>query len=257
MGIKINCAFITGASLGIGAACAEAFAAHGSNLILVARNVEKLTEIANQLKQQYKINVHVIAADVCDFSVIQQEIKNLPEQFRDIDVLVNNAGLAFGLDKVYDNKIEDIDAMIDVNIKGVLYITHELLPEMLARNHGHIINIGSMAGHVTYAGGTVYCATKYAVRGISEGLKTDLHGTAIRISEVDPGMVETNFSVSRFKGDEEKAKKVYQGMQPLTAEDIADSVLYCATRPAHVNIRSLQILPTAQTIGGIMVHRDS
>jgi 3-hydroxy acid dehydrogenase/malonic semialdehyde reductase len=257
MGININCTLITGASLGIGAACAEVFAAQGSNLILVARNAEKLTVLADQLRQKHKVDIHCLSVDVSDPAAVKKGLQELPAKFQAIDVLINNAGLAFGMDKFYENAIEDLDTVIDVNIKGLLYVTQEVIPGMLTRQQGHIINLGSMAGYVTYPGGTVYCATKFAVRGLSEGFKADLHGTPIRVSEIDPGMVETNFSVTRFKGDIEKAKKVYQGTTPLTAEDIADAVLYCATRPAHVNIRSLQILPTDQTVGNFAVRRNS
>lgn len=257
MAIKINCTFITGASLGIGAACAEAFAAQGSDLILLARSSEKISALAHQLEQKYRIATYCITADVSDFTAVKKSLAELPEKFRAVDVLVNNAGMAFGMDKFYESDIADIDAMIDVNVKGLLYVTHAVIPGMLSRNQGHIINLGSMAGYVAYQGGTVYCATKFAVRGLTEGFKADLHGTPIRVSEIDPGMVETNFSTTRFKGDVEKAKKVYQGMVPLTAEDVADAVLYCATRPAHVNIRSMQILPTDQTVGNFAVRRNS
>jgi len=245
---------ITGASSGIGAACARAFAASGAKLILGARRLDRLTQIAEQLKQNFDVPVHVMQLDVCDRPQIDSCLTSLPPGWESIDILINNAGLSRGLDKLQEGSIQDWEEMIDTNLKGLLYMTRAILPGMVSREHGHIINIGSVAGHQTYPNGNVYCATKAAVRALSEGLRMDLLGTSVRVSSVDPGMVETEFSEIRFRGNSERAQKVYQGAVPLTAEDIADVVLFCATRPPHVNISEVLVMPTDQA-SPTMLHR--
>lgn len=237
---------ITGASSGIGAACAKLFARENAKLILAARRLEKLEEKAQELNKLYGAEIHLLQLDVCDRSAVESAINNLPPEWSEIDILINNAGLSRGLDKLYEGDFQDWEEMIDTNIKGLLYLTRYVVPGMVQRNRGHVINIGSIAGHQTYPGGNVYCGTKAAVKAISEGLKLDLLGTPVRVTSVDPGMVETEFSEVRFHGDTERAKKVYQGMQPLTADDIADVIFFCATRPAHVNINEVILMPVDQ-----------
>jgi 3-hydroxy acid dehydrogenase / malonic semialdehyde reductase len=245
---------ITGASSGIGAACATRFAKKGARLVLVARRKERLEQQASKLRSDFAADVHIGILDVTDIRMIQGFVSDLPESFQSIDVLVNNAGLALGLKPLQDVTSEDIDAMIDTNVKGLLYMTRSVLPGMIERGRGHIINIGSTAGHSVYPGGTIYCATKHAVRAITEGLKMDVHGTPVRISSVDPGLVETEFSVVRFSGDRSRAASVYEGMTPLTADDVADVVHFCATRPPHVNISDVVMMPVDQS-SPTLVHR--
>jgi serine 3-dehydrogenase len=194
--------------------------------------------------------------DVCDRARIESALAQLPIPWSEVDILINNAGLSRGLDKLYEASIQDWEEMIDTNIKGLLYMTRALVPGMVSRGRGHVINIGSIAGHQTYPGGSVYCATKAAVKAISEGLKQDLLGTPVRVSSVDPGMVETSFSEVRFHGDTERAKKVYQGLTPLTAEDVADVVFFCATRSPHVNISQVILMPTDQA-SATLVYRQT
>jgi len=234
---------ITGASAGIGLACAEAFADAGARLILSARRRDRLADLAARLDAE----AHVLELDVTDADAVQAAIDGLPEEWRAIDVLVNNAGLAKGLAPVYENTPEQIDTMVDTNVKGLLYVTRAVVPGMVERGRGHVVNIGSTAGHGVYAGGTVYCATKHAVGAITQGLKIDLHGTPIRVSTVDPGLVETDFSLVRFEGDAERADPVYSTTTPLQPEDIADAVVYCASRPPHVNVAEMIVMPTAQS----------
>lgn len=244
---------ITGASSGIGAACAQAFAQAGAKLILAARRWERLQLLADALPIPSD-KIHLIQLDVRDRSAVQSTIANLPAPWSEIDILINNAGLSRGLDKLHQGDFQDWEEMIDTNIKGLLYLSRYVVPGMVERNRGHVINIGSIAGHQTYPGGNVYCGTKAAVKAISEGLKQDLLGTAVRVSSVDPGMVETEFSAVRFHGDTERAKQVYQGLQPLTGEDVADAVLYCATRSPHVNINEIILMPVDQA-SAILVNR--
>lgn len=239
--------FITGASAGIGAACAEAFARQGARLLLCARRSDRLDAVAERLRLQHGTDVHTFLLDVRDADAVDAALGALPPSWQAIDILVNNAGLARALDKVHENRRADLDAMIDTNVKGLLYVTGAVVPGMVQRGGGHVINLGSTAGHSVYPGGTVYCATKHAVDAITKGLKMDLHGTPIRVSTVDPGLVETEFSLVRFDGDAERADKVYAGMQPLTPADVADAVVYCATRPAHVNISEIILMPVAQS----------
>jgi 3-hydroxy acid dehydrogenase / malonic semialdehyde reductase len=238
--------FITGASSGIGMACAKYFAMAGAKLVLCARRIELLNELGMHLLSEYGTDIHTLELDVRDRAQVDTALITLPPLWKKIDVLINNAGLAAGLDTIQEGNIQDWEDMIDTNVKGLLYVTRAILPEMIARNSGHVINIGSIAGHQVYAKGVVYCATKYAVKALSEGLRLDLFGTHVRVSSVDPGAVATNFSAVRFKGDQERAAAVYQGMQPLTPEDVADAVLYCATRPSHINVNEVFITPTAQ-----------
>jgi serine 3-dehydrogenase len=245
---------ITGASAGIGAACARAFAREGGRLVLAARRTDRLQALAEELRAEHGTECHLIALDVRDARAVAETLGGLPAEWAEVDVLVNNAGLGRGLEKVQEGTTEDWDVMIDTNVKGLLYATRALTPGMVARGRGHVVNIGSVAGHEVYPGGAVYCATKHAVDAITRGLRMDLLGTGVRVSTVDPGMVETEFSVVRFKGDEERARRVYANMNPLTPDDIADAVLWCATRPPHVNIDEIILKPTDQA-SATLVHR--
>jgi len=242
---------ITGASSGIGAACAQVFAQAGARLILAARRRQRLEELAASLAP---CPVHLLELDVRDRSQVESSLSQLPSDWAEIDILINNAGLSRGLDKLHEGSISDWEEMIDTNIKGLLYITRTVVPGMVKRDRGHVVNIGSIAGHQTYPKGNVYCGSKAAVRAISEGLKQDLLGTPVRVTSIDPGMVETEFSSVRFHGDTERAKKVYQGLTPLTPADVADAVFFCVTRPVHVNISEMLLVPTDQATA-TLVHR--
>ena len=244
--LKDKIVLITGASAGIGKACAYEFAKAGAKLILISRRVEKLNEFTPDLKKLSSNDILNIKLDVRKKDDVEKVISELPESFRQIDILLNNAGLARGLSKIHEGKIEDWEEMIDTNVKGLLYMTRNVAPLMTKLGSGHIINIGSIAGHEVYPMGNVYCATKFAVDALTKSMRTDLLDKNIRVTTVDPGMVKTDFSIVRFAGDADRAKKVYEGVKPLTPEDIADSVLYCATRPPHVNINELIIMPTIQ-----------
>lgn len=237
--------FITGASSGIGAACTKIFAQNGAKLILAARRFDKLQQLVESLSINSS-HVHLIELDVRNREAVESAISSLPTEWSNIDILINNAGLSRGLDKLHEGAFQDWEEMIDTNIKGLLYMTRYIVPGMVQRARGHVINIGSIAGHQTYPSGNVYCGTKAAVKSISEGLKQDLLGTPIRVTSVDPGMVETEFSEVRFHGDSERAAKVYQGVTPLTPDDIADVIYFCATRPAHVNINEVILMPVDQ-----------
>jgi NADP-dependent 3-hydroxy acid dehydrogenase YdfG len=241
--LKDSVVFITGASAGIGEACARAFAAEGARLLLAARRVDRLQALEPELRQAGAVDVHSIALDVRNSSAVESALSSLPENWSSIDVLVNNAGLSRGLDKLHNGKLQDWEEMIDTNIKGVLYVTRAVVPGMVARGRGHVVNLGSTAGEVTYPGGGVYCATKAGLKAINDGLRMDLLGTPVRVTSVDPGMVETEFSEVRFRGDKERAAKVYQGLTPLTAQDVADAIVWAVSRPAHVNIA--QVLLTS------------
>lgn len=249
---KIVC--ITGASSGIGAACATAFARQGSALLLLARRKERLTRMAEELSAQHGVRVHTDELDVRRQPEVERFFTALPDKWKSVDILVNNAGLSRGLMKLHEGSVQDWEEMIDTNIKGLLYVTRELLPGMVDRNRGHIINIGSIAGHQTYPAGNVYCATKFAVTAIGRSLRMDLLGTHVRVSSVDPGLVETEFSEVRFRGDKERAAKTYQGLKPLEAADVAEAVLFCASRPAHVNIGEI-IMTSVHQASVTMVHR--
>lgn len=245
-------AFITGTTSGIGQACAQKFAASGYNLIINGRNTDKLNEMRETLTQS-GVEVLTLPFDVRDREATRNAIESLVSPWNQIDVLVNNAGLALGLDKEYEGDFEDWDTMIDTNIKGLLHVTRMVVPAMVARNRGHVINIGSVAGDAAYANGNVYCATKAAVKTITDGLRIDLAHTAVRVTNVKPGLVETNFSVVRFHGDKERADNVYKGIQPLTGDDIADVVLYAANAPEHVQIAEVLVLATHQANGSTIV----
>jgi 3-hydroxy acid dehydrogenase/malonic semialdehyde reductase len=238
--------FITGASSGIGKATALLLASQGHSLLLCARRQEKLQEVVDEIQHKHKSEVHSFLLDVSNPSEVERTLLSLPSSFKNIDVLVNNAGNAYGLDTFCESSLDDWIKMIDINIKGLLFVTQWVLRGMMDRNRGHIVNLGSISSHEVYAKGTVYCATKHAVKAITDGLKKEVHGTPIRISSVDPGLVDTEFSVVRLK-DSAKAKAVYQGMKPLEASDIADAISYCISRPDHVNIKEMIILPTAQS----------
>jgi serine 3-dehydrogenase len=237
---------VTGASAGIGAACARAFAGAGARLLLAARRAERLEALAAELRDAHGTESRLLELDVRDAESVAATLGGLPAEWAEVDVLVNNAGLGRGLEKAHEGDPADWDEMVDTNVKGLLYVTRAVLPGMVARGRGHVVNIGSVAGHEVYPGGAVYCATKHAVGAITRGLRMDLLGTGVRVSTVDPGMVETEFSVVRFHGDRERADRVYAGMTPLVADDIADAVLWCATRPPHVNIDEIILKPTDQ-----------
>lgn len=239
---------ITGATSGIGEACAEKFAACGYDLIISGRSAERLNNLSNRLKEM-GAEVLSLRFDVRDAEAAAKAIEGLPERWSNIDVLVNNAGLALGLDKEHEGKLENWTTMIQTNIVGLLTMTRLVVPQMVRRNHGHVINIGSVAGDAAYAGGNVYCATKSAVKTLSDGLRIDLVDTAVRVTTIKPGLVETNFSVTRFGGNREKADNVYRGIQPLTGADIADTVVYVANAPEHVQIAEVTILATHQANG--------
>lgn len=241
--------FITGASSGIGEACARKFAANGYRLILNARSVDKLETLKVELQTQYGSDIMLLPFDVRDRLEAEKMISNLPADFKDIDILVNNAGLALGLEKEQEGDVDQWYTMIDTNVKALLLITRLVVPGMVARGCGHVINIGSVAGDAAYPGGAVYCATKAAVKTITDGLRMDLFDTPVRVTNVKPGLVETNFSNVRFSGDIERAKKVYQGIQPLTGADIADVVYYAASAPSHVQIAEVLVLATHQASG--------
>lgn len=243
--LKGQTAFVTGASSGIGKACAEALASRGVNLVIAARRLERLKDLSNRLSSEFGIKTFPIQLDVRSHEQVKSALSHLENGPMSIDILINNAGLALSSDKMQDADVYNWDTMIDTNVKGLLYVTKEVLPYMVKANRGHIVNIGSVAGHGCYVSGNVYCATKHAVRAISKSLRIDLLGTAIRVSEIDPGAVETEFSEVRWN-DKERAKKFYQGFNPLVAEDIADAVMYCLTRPPHVNVAELLVYPQAQ-----------
>ncbi|MEO0852163.1 MAG: SDR family oxidoreductase [Cyanobacteria bacterium J06648_11] len=249
-------ALITGASSGIGAACARGFAKAGAKVILTARRQDRIETLARTLQAEYQVPTLALSFDVCDRAQVESTLANLPDEWKAIDILVNNAGLSRGLDKLYKGEVRDWEEMIDTNIKGLLYVTRAIVPGMVQRDRGHVINIGSIAGHQTYPNGNVYCGTKAAVRAISEGLKQDLHGTPVRVSSVDPGIVETEFSQVRFRGNSDRAAAVYKDTNPLVAEDVADAVLYCATRSPHVNVSEMLLMPTDQS-SATMIHRRS
>ncbi|MFN6487183.1 MULTISPECIES: SDR family oxidoreductase [unclassified Nostoc] len=246
---------ITGASSGIGTACARIFAGAGAKLILAARRLERLQQLAETLSKEFSTEILLLQLDVRDRSAVESAIVTLPPSWSDIDILINNAGLSRGLDKLYEGSFQDWEDMIDTNVKGLLYLSRYVIPGMVSRDRGHVVNLGSIAGHQTYPGGNVYCATKAAVRAISEGLKQDLLGTRVRVTSVDPGMVETEFSEVRFHGNTERANKVYQGVTPLTADDVADVIFFCVTRSPHVNINEVVLMPVDQASATLVNRR--
>ncbi len=248
--------FITGASSGIGKACAMAFAEADADLLIAARRVDKLNEIAEELTGKYGINVKPIKLDVRNRNEVKNTLTSLNDEWKNIYILINNAGLAKGFSKIYEGKIDDWEEMIDTNIKGLLYVTRQVLPKMVEQQRGHIINIGSVAGHETYPLGNVYAATKFAVDALTKSIRMDVLDKNIKVSTVDPGLVETEFSVVRFSGNEENASDVYKGIIPLTGEVIADAVLFCATRAEHVNTNEIILITLAQA-SPTMVHRKT
>ena len=253
--MKQKIALITGATSGIGQACAHRFAQNGYAVIITGRNEQKLSDIKKELEEAGTM-VQSLIFDVRESDKAEAAIASLPEEWKAIDVLVNNAGLALGLDKEYEGDPTDWNTMIDTNIKGLLTMTRLVVPGMVARNKGHVVNIGSVAGDAAYANGNVYCATKAAVKLITDGLRIDVADTAVRVTNVKPGLVETNFSNVRFHGDNARAENVYKGIKPLTGDDIADVVLYAANAPDHVQIAEVLVLATHQASGSV-IHRES
>lgn len=247
--------FITGATSGIGLACARKFAENGDRLILNGRNLQRLNDIRDELTS-LGAEVFILDFDVRNREQANQKINALPAQWQTIDVLINNAGLALGLEPEYQGCYDDWDTMIDTNIKGLLTMTRLVVPSMVQRGQGHVINIGSVAGDAAYAGGNVYCATKAAVKTLSDGLRIDLADTAVRVTNLKPGLVQTNFSNVRFHGDNHRADNVYKGIKPLTADDIADVAVFAANAPAHVQIAEVLILATHQASGSVIVRKE-
>jgi 3-hydroxy acid dehydrogenase / malonic semialdehyde reductase len=254
--LKDKIVFVTGASSGIGRACALAFSREGAKLLLCARRKERLGELANQIRTVHRTDCHFFELDVRVQKDVETAINTLPQPWKAIDILINNAGLSRGLDKLHEGNLTDWEEMIDTNVKGLLYVSRVVIPGMVQRRSGHIVNIGSIAGHEVYPGGNVYCASKHAVDAITKGMQIDLVDTPIRVSSVDPGMVETEFSAVRFHGDTQRAGKVYRGITPLTGEDVAEAIIFCVTRPPHVNIHQLRIMPTAQASATIAYREE-
>ena len=248
--LKDRIVFITGASSGFGLATAERFAREGARLILTARREDRLHKLAEKLDAPCLVR----ALDVRERDEVNRVVDNLPDEWQAVDILVNNAGLARGLEKIQDGDHVAWSEMIDTNVKGLLWVTRAILPGMIKRGSGHIINIGSIAGHELYPMGNVYCASKFAVNALNRGMLMDLVDTPIRMTSIDPGLAETEFSVVRFKGDKEKASKVYQGITPLSGDDVADAIVWAASRPSHVNIAEMIIMSTNQA-GAMVVHR--
>lgn len=246
MRLKDKVALVTGASSGIGEACAEALAKEGCRLVLAARRRERLERLAARLEAAHSARCRLLELDVRDREAVDAAVGGLGDGWERIDILVNNAGLSRGLDRLQDGDRTDWAEMIDTNVKGLLWVSRAVLPGMVARDSGHIVNVGSIAGHQVYQGGAVYCATKFAVQALTRGLRLDLLGTMVRCSTVDPGMVQTEFSEVRFHGDRERADKVYRNFPPLTAADVADAVLYCVTRPPHVAVQEIVLMPQDQ-----------
>ncbi|MET1057061.1 MAG: SDR family NAD(P)-dependent oxidoreductase [Pedobacter sp.] len=239
-------ALITGATSGIGEACAHLFAQQGYRMILVARKQDKLEKIAEHFTDKYAVEIKTLLADVRDKAAVAAVLDGLPEDWKEVDVLINNAGLSLGLDPIDQGDVDDWDTMIDTNVKGLLYVTKIVSNWMISNKKGHIVNIGSTAGKEVYPNGNVYCATKHAVDALNKGMRIDLLPHGIKVTAVNPGMVETEFSKTRFKGDETRAEKVYEGLEPLIAQDIAEAIWFAVSRPAHVNINDMIITPTAQ-----------
>lgn len=243
--VKDKIVLITGASSGIGQACARLFAAQGAKIILTARREQRIEKLADELESSHQAQCLSLKLDVQDKEQVISVLGNLPTDWQSVDILINNAGLALSTDPLQQGSFSNWDTMIDTNVKGLLYVTRTILPGMIKRNQGHIVNIGSIAGQECYANGNVYCATKHAVRAISKSLRLDLQGTLLRVTEIAPGAVETEFSVVRWD-DKERAKKFYEDFNPLFADDIADAAYYCVTRPDHVDIAEMTIMPTVQ-----------
>lgn len=247
-----NTVLITGASSGIGEGCARKFASQGARLILNARNANRLEVIASELKEKYNAECYLMPFDVCDRNAASEALEALPQEWKSIDILINNAGLAVGIDKEHEGNLEEWDIVIDTNIKALLSMTRLVVPGMVERGCGHIINIGSIAGDAAYPGGSVYCATKAAVKALSDGLRIDLVDTPLRVTNIKPGLVETNFSVVRFRGDQQKADNVYKGIKALSGDDIAEVVYFAASAPEHMQIAEILVMPTNQATGTIV-----
>jgi len=254
-GLRERVVFITGASSGIGAACARVFARDGARLLLAARRIGRLEGARDELDRLGATRVMPLELDVRDESAVRETVEALPDDWRRVEVLVNNAGLSRGLDRLHEGSTGDWHEMIDTNVKGLLFVDRAVVPLMVERGRGVVVHIGSIAGRQVYPAGNVYCATKHAVRALTEGLRIDLQGTGVRVVSVDPGMVETEFSEIRFHGDRERAAAVYRGMTPLRADDVAEVVHFAATRPAHVTLADVLVLPTDQA-SATHVHRD-
>lgn len=246
--------FVTGASSGIGEACARAFAAEGAHVLLCARRADRVAALAEELRTAHSVRAHALELDVRDREAVDAAVAALPADWRDVDILVNNAGLSRGLDKLHQGDWRDWEEMIDTNVKGLLWVTRAVVPGMVRRGHGHVINIGSISGHEVYPRGNVYCATKFAVAAITDGLRQDLVDTPVRVSTVDPGLAQTEFSLVRFHGDAERAETPYQNVRPLYGEDVAEAVVWVATRPPYVTINEVIVMPTAQA-NTTLLHR--
>ena len=242
---------ITGASSGIGEGCARKFASEGARLILNARSVDKLEALVKDLKEKFGTQTYILPFDVRDRKAASEALASLPEEWQAIDILINNAGLVIGVDKEHEGDLDEWDIVIDTNIKSLLAMTRMVVPGMVERGRGHIINIGSIAGDAAYPGGSVYCATKAAVKALSDGLRIDLVDTPLRVTNIKPGMVETNFSVIRFRGDKDKADNVYKGIRPLTGEDIAEVAYFAASAPEYMQVAEVLVMPTNQATGTI------
>lgn len=253
--LKNKIVFVTGATSGIGHSCALVFAAKGTKLILAARRIERLSAFAKGLKLKYGTETKIIQLDVRNKSKVAAAVKSLPTAWQKIDILLNNAGLSRGLDKLHEGSIPDWEEMLDTNVKGLLYVSRAVIPLMVKRNSGHIINIGSIAGHEVYPKGNVYCASKHAVDAITKGMRMDLVDTNIRVTTIDPGLVETEFSIVRFHGDSKKAKAVYTGIKALSPDDVADAVIYASTRPENVQVAEMILLPNKQA-AAMVAHRE-
>lgn len=247
---------ITGASSGIGEGCARKFASQGSRIILNARNIQKLETLALELKEKYNSKCYVLPFDVCDRKTAIESLESLPNEWKSIDILINNAGLAVGVDKEHEGSLDEWDVVIDTNVKALLSMTRIVVPGMVERGRGHIINIGSIAGDAAYPGGSVYCATKAAVKALSDGLRIDLVDTPLRVTNIKPGLVETNFSVVRFRGDQEKADNVYKGIHALTGDDIAEVAYFAASAPEHMQVAEILVMPTNQASGTIVSKKN-
>lgn len=255
--LKDKIVFITGATAGIGKACAEHFAREKAKVIITARREEKLKALADELSKEHGIDILPRKMDVSNYDEVKYVIENLPDEWKSVDILINNAGLALGFRKMYEeDDISNWHKTIDVNVKGLLNVTYEIMPTMIKKKDGHIVNLGSTAGHEVYPNGNVYCATKYAVKSLTKSLRIELLDKNIKVTTIDPGMVETEFSKTRFFGDEEKAENVYKGVDALTADDIADAVIYAVSRPKHVNIYEMIITPAQQASSNFTVRRE-
>ncbi|WP_207427153.1 SDR family oxidoreductase [Pedobacter sp. SYSU D00535] len=249
-------ALITGATAGIGEACTKRFAKEGYNLIVTGRRTERLQKLAEEITRTFSVKVVELTLDVRDKLEVERQLNQLPEEWKAVDVLINNAGLSQGLEPIHQGSTDDWDTMIDTNIKGLLYVTKVVSNWMVGRKSGHIVNLGSIAGKETYANGNVYCATKHAVDSLNKAMRIDLLPYGIKVSGIHPGAVETEFSEVRFKGDTDRARKVYEGFEPLAAEDIADTIWFVVSRPAHVNINDLLIMPVAQANSSHLIRKE-